>query len=414
MSGNVIHTMAATAFALPALETIDLARNHLEEILPHFFDSSPKLSEIDLSHNRVSRINDGTFGLITDLGLLDLSHNSLMKIEDNVLVGMTIDHLDLGYNSLRRTPNAALRRLTSAKTIVLDGNLYTVLEAGALHDVRVEFLSLSRNAHLTRIDENAIRSMQDLQTLTINNNQHLAYVHSGAIANVPRLAALDLSHNGLYALEAQLMATLRPSIKAMYLVGNKFHCHCGLGWIAEPGSSGVLQDRAKILCRPDSASEEEVSVLQMGNFEPECEPYILPLFPAQSEVMMGRSVSWLCKALGSEDITLYWRLPTQAPPSFHQVSAAGSAASNAALMVIRDGDCDGRVCMEENVLTVSYLHPGDMGRYTCVAQNKYGRDQKQVVLDVKVPLKSSHPQFLLLPQLYNGVQLAQSFFAPPR
>ncbi len=53
-------------------------------------------------------------------------------------------------------------------------------------------------------------------------------------------------------------------------------------------------------------------------------------------------------------------------------------------LLVRDGDCDGRVCMEENVLTVNYLHPADVGRYTCVAQNKYGRDQKHVNLDVKV------------------------------
>jgi hypothetical protein len=307
--------MAATAFGLPSLQTLDLSRNQLEDILPHFFDSSPKLSEIVLSHNRLSRINDGTFGLITKLGLLDLSHNSLMKLEDNVLVGMSVAHLDLGYNSFRRTPNLPLRKLTSAKTIVLDGNLFSALESGAMHDVRVEFLTLSHNAHLTLIDENAIRSMPDLQTLTVNNNARLAYVHSGAITDVPRLAALDLSHNGLYALEAQLASDLMrmSSLKALYLVGNNFHCHCSLRWISEPETAAVLQDRNRILCRPDdssSSSTEEVSVLQMGQFDRECEPYILPLFPEHSEIMMGRSVSWLCKALGSDDVELHWRLPT--------------------------------------------------------------------------------------------------------
>ena len=77
--------------------------NHpqIEEILPHFFDSSPHLSEILLARNRLSRVNDGTFGLLTRLALLDLSHNSLMKLEDNVLVGMTVHHLDLGGDSIR-------------------------------------------------------------------------------------------------------------------------------------------------------------------------------------------------------------------------------------------------------------------------------------------------------------------------
>ena len=69
-------------------------------MLPHFFDSSPHLSEILLARNRLSRVNDGTFGLLTRLALLDLSRNSLMRLEDNVLVGMTVVHLDLGGNSI--------------------------------------------------------------------------------------------------------------------------------------------------------------------------------------------------------------------------------------------------------------------------------------------------------------------------
>ena len=136
-------------------------------MLPHFFDSSPHLSEILLARNRLSRVNDGTFGLLTRLALLDLSRNSLMRLEDNVLVGMTVVHLDLGYNALRKMPCLPLRKLTNATTIVLDGNLFATLPSGALHDVRVKFLSISRNAHLARIDENAIRSMPDLQVCNV-------------------------------------------------------------------------------------------------------------------------------------------------------------------------------------------------------------------------------------------------------
>ena len=68
-----------------------------------------------------------------------------------------------GYNALRKTPCLPLRKLANATTIVLDGNLFAALPSGALHNVRVKFLSISRNAHLARIDENAIRSMPDLQ-----------------------------------------------------------------------------------------------------------------------------------------------------------------------------------------------------------------------------------------------------------
>ena len=154
-----------------------------------------------------------------------------------------------------------------------------------------------------------------LQTLTINGNPRLAYVHSGAITDVPRLAALDLSRNALFALESALPArfpassklaqsfsfpaqwlnqssessfpfpgqlvsldqtpnpisemlsrlnltslmktlssTPMQALKALYLSGNSFHCHCGLRWISEPGFPGgaVLQDRDRIMCHPGS------------------------------------------------------------------------------------------------------------------------------------------------------------------
>ena len=85
---------------------------------------------------------------MTHLDLLDLSHNSLMKLEDNVFVGMNITHLDLGFNSLRKVPGSSLRKLTAAKTIVLDGNLFYTLEDGALNRISVEFLSISHCPHL--------------------------------------------------------------------------------------------------------------------------------------------------------------------------------------------------------------------------------------------------------------------------
>ena len=88
------------------------------------------------------------------------------------------------------------------------------------------------------------------------------------------------------------------------------------------------------------------------------------------------------------------------------------------MVVVREGDCDGRVCVDENVLTVKYLHPGDSGRYTCVAKNKYGQDQRQVVLRVEVRYSRTrggilyNPLFLLLLFLFaSAVDLRPSLCA---
>lgn len=127
LSGNGLHTVSESAFGLPSLETLDVSRNSLSSVGVHLFETSPKLSEISLASNSFSRLNDGTFGHLTLLALLDLSHNSLMRIEDNVFVGMNISHLDLSFNNLKKIPSLPLRKLTGARTLVLDGNPLQIL-----------------------------------------------------------------------------------------------------------------------------------------------------------------------------------------------------------------------------------------------------------------------------------------------
>ena len=216
-----------------------------------------------------------------------------------------------------------------------------------------------------RVGKGAVSSRVDLEALTLNDNRRLNYFHPAAITDAPRLAALDLSGNSLFALEEGLSYNL-PQMRALYLEGNNFHCHCSLKWLGSP-RLGLLPNPDEVKCRPDGHLEP-ISLSEMSQkFQEECEPYILPLFDLEEDEMMGKNISWLCKALGSNDIELAWRLPQQGT-------------------LVRGGHCSDRVCLEGNVLTIRYLHPSDGGRYTCMAKNKFGQDQRQTRLDVKVRL----------------------------
>jgi len=55
----------------------------------------------------------------------------------------------------------------------------------------------------------------------------------------------------------------------------------------------------------------------LDKFQDDCEPYILPLFEPSVDEMMGKNISWLCKALGSIDIEMAWRLPQKGQASFN-------------------------------------------------------------------------------------------------
>ena len=132
-------------------------------------------------------------------------------------------------------------------------------------------------------------------------------------------------------------------LKALYLGGNPFNCHCGLSWInaslfynqeenklhqeqEEISKSIKVVDIQQIYCRTDSSEGEKKklnnNIVLLSDishkFGEECEPYIIPLFESSNvEEMMGENISWLCKALGSDDIGLLWRLPRRMP-SHHQ------------------------------------------------------------------------------------------------
>ena len=53
-------------------------------------------------------------------------------------------------------------------------------------------------------------------------------------------------------------------------------------------------------------------------------------------------------------------------------------------IVVANGQCIDRVCVKDGMLTIRYLHPTDSGKYICEAKSKYGKDQRQVHLTVKV------------------------------
>ena len=311
-------------------------------------------------------------------------------------------------------------------------------EYGALSRVRVEFLTVSKCPHLVELEHGALETMKDLKTLTINGNPKLKYIAPGFLSEAAKLAALDLARNNLYALEFGAVEPVMGKLRALYLAGNNFNCHCSLRWLSQilaEGASGpnglkVEDDGDDLQCANSNSGYPKVLLREMaGQLSQECEPYILPLFAESAEQMMGRNVSWLCKALGSSDLELYWRLPApmlvtssggggSRRKSIHQPEdvevfvvngmpggdspndditdisdvdggAGGAVDSEMISRTVSEGSCLDRACVRENVLTVRYLHPSDTGKYTCVAKSKFGQDQRQVFLTVKVSTNSN-------------------------
>jgi hypothetical protein len=256
------------------------------------------------------------------------------------------------------------------------------LEAGALNRVPVKFLSLAACPLLTHLEADSLSGLDRLETLTLNANPALAYVHPGALAGVPALVALDLTHNNLSALED--LQPYVPSLRSLYLAGNVLRCHCGLSWLksnlggggtggggSSTGGGGfVVQDGDKVKCsggglRPLSAAASTSSSLSQADLS-ECSPFILPLFPAESEADMGHNISWACRPIGTA-MRVSWHLP-------NGTALVAATCSEAERACVRPG----------GELTLSYLHPADEGLYTCRVVNTHGEDVRTVRLHVKV------------------------------
>ena len=56
--------------------------------------------------------------------------------------GLNLTLLDLGYNSLRRVPSAALAKTRSIGSLILDGNMFERLETGTISGINVVNLSV--------------------------------------------------------------------------------------------------------------------------------------------------------------------------------------------------------------------------------------------------------------------------------
>ena len=76
---------------------------------------------------------------------------------------------------------------------------------------------------------------------------------------------------------------------------------CGFRWLAQLliASDSKVQNGNELRCSNNGHYDSRVLLRDMaGQLSQECEPYILPLFQDHSEALMGKDVSWLCKALG--------------------------------------------------------------------------------------------------------------------
>jgi Leucine-rich repeat (LRR) protein len=253
----------------PAIQSLTLQQNSLEEVGSASFQFHPELSLVDLAWNRLSSIQDRTFEAQTKLAYLRLAHNRLTRVDNNTFYGLvSLRVLDLAGNQLTRLPANLLVHVPALEELYLAENKIQALESGIFSGLCcLRKLSLARNelagfqlGHLARLEEldlsgDRLTSLQLgelplLATLDLSGNSLLANISSRSLSALPSLTSLNLSRLSLSHIPLGLFLHTR-GLKQLFLNGNSF--------TAVPPSAFIELTQLQELELSDIPELEEVS-----------------------------------------------------------------------------------------------------------------------------------------------------------
>lgn len=189
------------------LQSLNLDYNRISALTPM---KNQNLTRLSISHNLIREIPPDTFTKFPLLTQLNLRGN-LIETLDEVLLPITLQELDIGFNSIRSIPRFQLPALESLK---LDHNqVSTLLQHNFVLLGNLRELDLSYNM-ISSFFGNSFDGLDSLETLDLAGNK-LEYIPQfgnmysietlnfsknlvkeiGLLENMLSLTTLDLSHN---------------------------------------------------------------------------------------------------------------------------------------------------------------------------------------------------------------------------
>ncbi|XP_062533586.1 chaoptin-like, partial [Armigeres subalbatus] len=161
---------------LPNLDSIDLSGNNLAEIDPAAFkDGLDKLSKVYLGNNLLTHIPYEALQPLRLLRVLDLSYNLIRTLgpdDDGPKVNykLTLDVLQLQYNSLKEIPSESFGFFDTINSTYLDGNPINNIEDNAFRQAKIRDLYI-RHCGLDFISTGAFAGLESsLQLLDLSGN----------------------------------------------------------------------------------------------------------------------------------------------------------------------------------------------------------------------------------------------------
>lgn len=105
------------------LLSVDLSKNHIDQLASHTFSLTKKLTQLDLSQNRIETVHVDAFSGLEHLNILDLNNNKLQLIPANCFIPLTqLKTLRLGHNLIKMIPVELFAQNLRLQNIYLNDN----------------------------------------------------------------------------------------------------------------------------------------------------------------------------------------------------------------------------------------------------------------------------------------------------
>ncbi|XP_076030523.1 uncharacterized protein LOC143018871 [Oratosquilla oratoria] len=330
--------------------------------------------------------------------VLDLTGNNLKILPKDAFQDAALLNLQkvwLKFCKLTELKEGSFRGLSNLVELDLSDNQLETVPMRALKDVSgLRELRMARN-HLTSLPSSAFTLTPDLIKLNLGENR-IASIMEDAFKALSRLEVLHLGSN---LLKIITMETMRPlvALHGLNLHGNPWVCDCHLRplrrWMTRRNVAEAVPSKCN---RPKRLRDRKWQSLTLDEFV--CVPSVTAVAP-RVLAAHGDNVSLACKLETDLDALVTWLVGDR-----QLDNTTATETRRYRVLELMAPDHNARL----SNLTIAGAAPHDQGTYRCVAENKAGRSETNLTLQVskeiiEVPRVALNKVFMAGAVLGGGV-----------
>ena len=318
-------------------------------------------------------------GLDSSTQVLDLRKNRLIILPKGAFIDTGLVNLQkvwLNHCKLRLLEKGAFEKLANLVELDLSDNFINSVPSGALSDISgIRNLFLARN-NLGPLPASIFTSVPSLVKLDVSYN-NISSINKNTFRGLNRLEILILSGNILSTLSVNVLKPL-VALHGLHVDNNPWHCDCHLRFLRQ----WLLQRNVAASIPPTCYSPERLNGRRwqtLGEDEFVCVPHVTAV--AQRVLAAhGDNVSLACRVETDASAAVTWLVDDK--PVINT-----SAQTDKRYRVLELGAPKSDVRVSN--LTIAGAAVQDEGIYRCVAENKAGRVETNLTLQVSHRIKET-------------------------